>query len=379
VSETARTNRQTLPAADELQRQVLDQLIDERAQLTYARESGLRVDEVEIDRAVAAVAGQNQLTVPQLRERMRADGIDYTRYRDNLRDQILLDRVRERELRSRVKVTDADIQNWLGEQRAKAGLAAEYNVAQILIAVPESASPTEIAARRARAVALLQRLHGGEDFGSLVREASDGPKDVGGQLGMRSASRLPDLFVEAVAPLQPGEVAPQVVRSGAGFHVLKLIARRDADLRITQQHARHILIKPGQRITEAAAIARLAGFKRDIEGGKARFDDLARRFSEDGSAPGGGDLGWSSPGQFVPEFERPLNQLAKGAISDPVVSRFGVHLIQLLESREVRLDARAQREAARNALREQRQDEAYNEWSREVRARAYVEMREAPQ
>ena len=379
VEENARNSRAQLPAADELRRQVLDQLIDERAQLGFARESGVRVDEVEVDRAMAAVAAQNQLTVAQMRERMRAEGVDAARFRETLRDQIMLDRIRDREMQGRVKVSDSDIQNWLGEQRAKAGLATEYNIAQILVAVPESTSATETAARRAVAVSLLQRLRAGEDFARLVREVSDGAKDNGGQIGLRSATRLPDLFVDAVSPLRPGEIAPQVVRSGAGFHVLKLVERKDADLRITQQHARHILIKPGPRTSETAAITRLAGFKRDIEAGRARFEDLARRFSEDGSAASGGDLGWASPGQFVPEFERVLDNLAKGAIAEPLVSRFGVHLIQLLERREVKLDARQQREAARNALREQRQDEAMTEWAREVRSRAYVELREAPQ
>jgi peptidyl-prolyl cis-trans isomerase SurA len=379
VEENARNSRAQLPAADELRRQVLDQLIDERAQLGYARESGVRVDEVEIDRAVAAVAAQNQLTPAQLRERMRSEGVDIGRFREALRDQITLDRIREREMQGRVKVSDNDIQNWLAEQRTKAGLSTEYNIAQILVAVPEGVSGAEAAKRRAIAISALQRLRAGEDFARLVRELSDGSRDNGGQIGMRSAARLPDLFVEAVSPLRVGEVAPQVVRSGAGFHVLKLIERKDADLRIVQQHARHILIKPGTRTSERAAITRLAGFKRDIEAGKARFDDLARRFSEDGSAANGGDLGWASPGQFVPEFERALDVLDKGDISEPLVSRFGVHLIQLLERREVKLDARQQREAARSALREQRQEEAMTEWAREVRSRAYVELREAPQ
>jgi peptidyl-prolyl cis-trans isomerase SurA len=368
-----------LPPRDELQRQVLDQLIDERAQLAYARETGVRVDEADIDRAVQSIAAQNQLTLPQMRERMRAEGIDYLRLRDNLRDQMLLERVREREVQSRIRITDTEIENWLAAQRAKAGLSTEYNIAQILVSVPEGASPPELAQRRSIAVHALQRLRAGENFGALVSELSDASKDKGGAIGLRPAARLPDVFVEAVAPLKPGEVAPQVVRSGAGFHVLKLLERKDANLSVTETHARHILLRPGPALTQDAAMARLIGYKRDIEAGRARFEDLARRYSEDGSASAGGDLGWAGPGRYVPEFEQALAELKPGQLSEPVTSRFGVHLIQLLEVRQTELDARQQREAARTALKEDKYEGAYNEWARETRARAYVEMREPPQ
>ncbi|MFM2065127.1 MAG: hypothetical protein RLZZ584_36 [Pseudomonadota bacterium] len=376
--EESRRSRQP-PSREELQRQLLDQLIDERAQLSYARETGTRVDELELDRAVANIAAQNQITTEQLRERLRKEGMDYQRFRGNLRDQVLLERVREREVQSRLRVSDTEIENWLQSERDKAGLANEYNIAQILIPVADGASPAETAERRAQAVRALQRLHGGEAFVALVKELSQGGKERGGELGLRPASRLPDVFVEAVRPLKAGEVAPQVLRTGAGFHVLKLIERKDAGLSITQNRARHILLRPTNELSPELATRRLAAYKRDVEAGKARFDDLARRFSDDGSAPAGGDLGWAGPGQFVPEFEQALNELQPGGVSDPVVSRFGVHLIQLIERRRITLDAREQREAARNALREQKYEEAYNEWAREVRARAYVELREPPQ
>lgn len=378
--EQEETKRGTqLPPRDELQRQVLDQLIDERAQLAYARETGVRVDDTDVDRAVQSIAAQNQITLAQMRERMKAEGYDYLRLRDNLRDQMLLERVREREVQSRIRITDTEIENWLAGQRAKAGLSTEYNIGQILIAVPEGAAPAELAQRRALALTALQRLHAGESFPQLVKELSDASKDNGGALGLRAASRLPDVFVDAVSALKPGEVAPQVVRSGAGFHVLKLIERKEANLSITETHARHILLRPGPALSQDAAMARLLGYKRDIEGARARFEDLAKRYSEDGSAAAGGDLGWAGPGRYVPEFEQVLSGLEPGQISDPIVSRFGVHLIQLLERRQTQLDARQQREAARTALKEEKYDAAYAEWSRETRARAYVEMREPPQ
>lgn len=367
-----------LPPRDELQRQVLDQLIDERAQLAYARETGVRVDEPDIDRAVQSIAAQNQLTVAQMRERMKAEGFDYLRLRENLRDQMLLERVREREVQSRIRITDTEIENWLAAQREKAGLSTEYNVAQILITVPEGAAPAELARRRALAVTALQRLRAGEDFSRLVTELSEASKDKGGALGLRPAARLPDVFVEAVAPLKAGEVAPQVVRSGAGFHVLKLVERKDANLSITETHARHILLRPGPALTQDAAMARMIGYKRDVEGARARFEDLAKRYSEDGSASAGGDLGWAGPGRYVPEFEQVLTALEPGQISDPVVSRFGVHLIQVMERREVALEPKQMRELARDSLREQRFEQAYVDWVRELRSRAYVEMREGP-
>lgn len=368
----------TPPPRERLLQETLDLLIDDRAQLSHARETVPRIEDVELDRAVAAVAAQNQLSVPQLRERLRAEGYDYPRFRDNLRDQMLLDRVRERDVQARIRITDSDIENWLAEQRAKAGLSTEFDIAQVLVALPENAGAAETAERRLRAVQVLQRLKAGEDFATLVREVSDGSKENGGALGLRRADRLPDLFVEAVTPLRPGEVAPQVLRSGAGFHVLKLLQRKEANLSVVQHRARHILLRPGPRLTQDAAIARLADFKRQIEARRARFEDLARQHSEDGSASTGGELGWAGPGQFVPEFEQALLALPAGAISEPLVSRFGVHLIQLLERRSVDLGLREQREAARNALREAKYEEAYQEWAREVRARAYVELRDPP-
>jgi peptidyl-prolyl cis-trans isomerase SurA len=187
------------------------------------------------------------------------------------------------------------------------------------------------------------------------------------------------LFVDAVKGLKSGEVAAQVLRSGAGFHVLKLVERHEGMLSVTQNRSRHILLRVSAELTQSAAIARLAQYKKDVEAGRAKFEELARRNSDDGSAAQGGELGWASPGQFVPEFEQALANLQAGEIADPVVSRFGVHLIQLLERRQVALEPREQREMARNMLREQKSEEAYNEWAREVRARAYIEMREPPQ
>jgi peptidyl-prolyl cis-trans isomerase SurA len=368
------------PVTEQMRQQALDSLIEERVLLTFARESGVRVDDAEIDRAVQSIAAQNKLTMAQLRERVAADGMDFPRFRANLRDQILLERVREREVGQRTRVSDAEIDKYLAERNALNARDSELNIAQILIPVPEGASPELLAQRQALAEAALARVRGGEDFATVARELSeDGNRARGGEIGLRPASRLPDAFVEQVRSLRPGEVSPTVLRSGAGLHVLKLIERRDTvGVRVTQTRARHILLRPSAQLSADLARQRLADMRAQIERGSNSFDSLARQYSEDASAAQGGDLGWVNPGAFVPEFEEAMNRLGVGGLSQPVTSRFGVHLIEVVERREVTLDAKQVREQARNALREQKYEEAYLEWVKDLRSRAYVEMREPP-
>ena len=380
IRDDAKRANQTPPAPAELRKQVLEALIDERVQVTNARETGPKLDEAEIDRAVANVAVQNQMTMPQLRARLQQQGLSYSNFRSNVRDQIAVERVREREVNQRIRITDAEVDALIEQRRAASGKAAQINVAQILVTVPESAGADVVAQRRARAEAAFARVSGGEDFAAVARDISeDGNKAQGGVIGMRPADRLPDLFVEGVKALRPGEVAPALLRSDAGFHLLKLVARQEsAAFTVTQTRARHILLRVSPQLLAEAAARRLGEFKRQITAGTRGFEQFARENSEDGSAAIGGDLGWTSPGNFVPEFEEAMNNLAINGISEPVVSRFGVHLIQVLERREILLDLKQQREQARNVLREQRFDEAYLEWVRDLRGRAYIEMREAP-
>lgn len=378
--EARRSNTTRLPDDRELRRQVLDNLIDERVILTNAREAGVKIDDAEVDRAVQAVAAQNQLTLPQLQQRLRQDGIEYSRFRGNLRDQMLVERMRDREVNSRIKITDKEVDDQVATL-AGSGTTVEYNIAQILVTVPEGATPQVVAEREARAKAALQRVRSGADFAATAKEFSeDGNKDRGGEIGLKPADRLPDLFVNRVKTMKVGEVTPELLRSGAGFHVLKLLDRKETTgLKVRQTHARHILLRVTPQLSADAARQQLAAVKRDIVAGTRRFDEVARQISQDGSAQNGGDLGWTSPGQLVPEFEEPMNALRDGGISDPVVSRYGVHLIQVLERREATADPKQLREQARNQLREQKFEEAYNEWVRDLRARAYVEMREPPQ
>jgi len=370
-----------LPPEDDLRRQVTDALIDERVIITSARESGVRIDEPEIDRAVQSVAQQNQLTMPALRERLRLEGIDYGRFRGNLRDQMMMERLREREVYRRIQIKDEEIDKVLAERRAAASADAELNVAQILVTVPDGADAAAVAARRAVAMAALARVRAGESFDAVAKQVSeDGNRERGGEIGMRPASRLPDVFVAAVQPLKPGEVTAEPLRTGAGFHVLKLVARKDnSEPTITQTRARHVLLRTSPQLNAEVASRRLSEYRDQIESGRRSFEDVARQYSEDGSAAAGGDLGWSAPGVMVPEFEEAMNALPINGLSAPVVSRFGVHLIQVLERRDVAVDPKQLREQARNVLREQKFEQAYLDWAKELRARAYVEMREPPQ
>jgi peptidyl-prolyl cis-trans isomerase SurA len=374
-----------MPSRDELSRIVLERLVSERAQLQLARENGIRADDITVDQAELSFARQNQVDLPELHRRLALDGVSRASFREDLRNQLLLSRLRDREVDQRVRVSAQEVEQFLREQQASPADASQVdlNLAQVLIAVPENASEPEVQALRAKADNALRRARAGEDFAVVAREMSQavGAETNGGQFGLRPAERYPQLFLDAVQGLPEGGVSA-VVRSGAGFHVIKVVERRQGGMpgaTVTQSHSRHILLRTGAQLTEAAARTRLAEYKRRIESRAASFEQLAREFSQDASSSRGGDLGWTNPGQFVPEFEESLNALQPGQIADPVTSRFGVHLIQLLERRQATLSARDQREVARNVVREKKLEEAFTQWTQEVRGRAYVEYREPPQ
>ena len=367
-----------VPPRSQLLREVLERLILERAQLQLARELGVTPDDAAVDQAVDNVALQNQVSLEELKRRLSADGVDYARFRADVRDELTLVRLREREVDSRVKVSEQDIDQFFRDRLAQAGAEPErIQLAQILVAVPESATADQVRALQAKAQRALDRVRAGEPFAGVAAEVSDAAdRAAGGDLGLRPVDRLPSLFVDAVRDLKDGALAGPL-RSGAGFHVLQLVKRsRDAAaLTVIQTRARHILFKSGPKFNEAQATAKLLEFKRQIVAGQADFAALARDNSEDGSAKAGGDLGWASAGMFVPEFEQVMNQLAPGQIADPLVSRFGVHLLQVMARREAPLSEREQRELARNLVREKKIEEAFILWQQEVRGRAYVEFR----
>jgi peptidyl-prolyl cis-trans isomerase SurA len=372
--------RRPLPDKNELTRQVLERLIGDRIQLQLANQSGIRIDDAAVDLAEQNIARQNQLGVAELRRQLLADGVSASQFRAQLREQLTLTRLRERELEPRVRVTELDIDQYLREAQSNSDPATrQISLAQILVAVPDGASDAQVATLQARAEALLSRVRAGEDFNNLARAASDAPdRSNGGQLGLRTADRYPTLFVDATRALAVGEVSA-LVRSGAGFHLLKVMERQDANLpptAVTQTRSRHILLRPSAQLSEAAARDRLLAYRAQIQAGQAGFAALARQHSQDGSAAQGGDLGWTSPGMFVPEFEQFMNRLAPGQVGEPLVSRFGVHLIEVLERRRVETSQREQREAVRSLLREKKLDEAYLLWAQDQRSRAYVELRE---
>lgn len=371
-----------LPPRNELTRQIMEKLIIERAQLQEAADLGLRVDDASMLQAEQAIAAQNQLSLEDFRRRVAAEGLDIERLRDELRSQILLQRLREREVEQRVKVSEAEVDDFIREQNANNADALELSLAHVLVQVPESASPQQVADLQAKAQQVADQARvAGADFAALARQNSDAPEGAsGGSFGWREASRLPPLFVDAMKGLPMGGVAGPL-RSGAGFHVLKLVDKRQGTapaFMVTQSHARHILLRPGPQLTQVAAVAQLERWRQQIVKGQATFEGLAREHSQDGSAPTGGDLGWANPGQFVPEFEDVMNALKPGEMSEPVVSRFGVHLILLEERRNRELDERQRREVARSMVRESKAEQTLQSWVQDVRARAFVEYREAP-
>ena len=365
-----------------LARDVLESLINRKAQLQSARETGIRVDDSAVDEAELAVARQNQLDPAGLRQRLVRDGLSVAQFRRQLQDQILITRLRERDVDARVRISDQDVDQYVREQKNSTDTSAqEINLAQILVVVPDNATQVQIDALQARAQRALDRARSGADFVTLVREFSDASDLAnGGQMGLRPANRYPPLFLESTRNLGVGEISA-LARSGAGFHILKVIEKNSANLpsmTVIQNRARHILLRPTAQLTEGMLVEKLKQLRARILTGQTDFATLARENSQDGSAAQGGDLGWANPGMFVPEFEAVLDRLTPNQISEPLVSRFGVHLIQLMERRNTTLSPSEQRETVRTILRDKKLDEAYAAWVQELRGRAYVELREPP-
>ncbi|MFL6691951.1 MAG: peptidylprolyl isomerase [Ramlibacter sp.] len=372
-----------MPPRAELSRIVLERLVSEKAQLQLAQDSGIRIDDLQVDQAEANFARQYDMDVPQFRRQLAREGVSFASFRQDLRNQLTLNRLRQREVESRVRVSESDIDQYIREQQGSADASAvELNLGHILVAVPENAGEAQVRELQAKAQRVLDRVRGGEDFAALARQFSDVPGAAasGGLMGLRPADRYPSLFVEAVRSVPAGGVA-NLVRSGAGFHVLKVVDKRQAGMpgvEVTQTHARHILLRTSAQMSEVQARDKLLDFKRRIAAGQADFGQVARDISQDSSAERNGDLGWSNPGNFVPEFEEVMNSLPPGQVSDPVISRFGVHLIQVMERRQAKLSDREQREVVRNLVREKKLDEAYARWAQDVRGKAYVEFRDPP-
>jgi peptidyl-prolyl cis-trans isomerase SurA len=365
-----------LPGREVLERQLLDRLVTSKVLAQSAKETGLRIDDTQLQRAIERIAQENKTSPEQFRKTMESQGIDFNRFREELRNEILIARLKEREVDSKILITDAEIDNYLKNEQSQTGKDEEYSLAHILIMVPEQASPEQIKAKRTVAEKALEQIKGGADFRQVSAGVSDAQNALdGGLLGWRTASRLPQIFVESVKTMKVGDVSP-VLRSANGFHLLKLVDKRgnESPVIIQQTHARHILIRLNEVVSEAEAKQRLNNLKERIENDTS-FAELARLQSEDASASRGGDLGWLSPGDAVPEFERAMNALQPGEVSDPVQTPFGWHLIQVIERRSEDMSKERQRLLARQSIRTRKADEAYQEWVRQQRDRAYVELR----
>jgi peptidyl-prolyl cis-trans isomerase SurA len=359
----------------------LEKLITEKALLQHAGEQGIDIDNNALSQAQERVAAQSQLSVEALRSKLAAEGTTWQSFQQNLKEQLILQRLAERNVPSRIRISDAEIDAVMRERmNARNNTNPNIELAHILIAVPEQATPAEINTLQAKAQNTLQRLQAGENFVDVAKDISNSSdKEQGGRMGLRPMDRYPTLFVQAIQNVSVGGLSA-VFRSGAGFHILKLINKENnQNMTVTETRARHILLRPGGQLSQNAARAQLVTFKRDLEAGRADFAKLAREHSQDGSAENGGDLGWVAPGVFVPEFEETMDKLQVNQISDPLVSRFGVHLIQVLARRDAPISERELRESARNVVRQRKYEETYDQWALEVRGRAYIEYRDPPQ
>ncbi len=366
-----------VPDQEILQRQMLERMILERAQLQLARDSGIRVDELQLDRAVQRIAEDNRMTLADFRSVLERDGIPFQLWREDLRDQILLSRLREREVEDKIHIGESEIDAFLEENKGQSSARNAYNLSHILVRLPDQATPERIQAARDKAEKARAEARAGGDFARLAASYSDASDALqGGAMGWRTEERMPELFAAALKGLKPGDVS-EVLRSSAGFHVIKLVDQRgaSADAPVTQTRIRHILVRTSETVSENEARRRLTDLRERIVKGGADFGELARVHSDDGSAARGGDLDWVYPGDTVPDFERAFQGLKVGEVSEPVKTPFGYHLIQVLERRTGEVSSDRRRAQARLALRERKSEEAYQEWLRQLRDQTYVELR----
>lgn len=377
VTQMLQRQKTALPDRDILERQVLERMIIELLQAQFARESGVRTDDAQLDKTILRIAQQNKFpSVAAFRAKLERDGTDFKEFREEIRKEMISVRLREREVDSRLVISENDVDNYLSNQARQSGKDEELQLAHILVVVPEQANADKILTYRNRAEQALAKLRGGAPFAQVAAGFSDAQDALkGGDIGWRPADRLPPLFAEALQQMKAGEVTP-VLRSPSGFHIIKLLDRRSKDtpVVITQTHARHILIKTSELVSESEAKLRLQEIKGRIDKG-ADFAEEARLYSEDGSAAQGGDLGWLSPGETVPEFEGAMDKLKVGQVSGLVQSGFGWHLIQVVERRNTDVSVEQKRQRARNAIRSFKSDEAFQDWLRQLRDRAFVEYR----
>lgn len=374
VTRNMRQQKINPPPAAELRRQVLDRMITDRVLFDIASETGLRIDEVQLDRAVDKIAEQNKLSQVQLRAALERDGVSMTRFREDIRKEMLVTRLREREVNNRVFITDAEVDQFQQQKGSRAD--QEYRLSHIVVVIPEGATPEQILARQRKMEAASRALAAGTPFAEVTARYSEGNDALnGGSLGWRAEGRLPPAFLEALTKLTPGQYTP-ILRSPAGFHILQLNEKRVRDNTeiIQQTFARHILVKVNELTSDNDAKNRITQIHERIQNG-ASFTEQAKLYSEDNSAKKGGDLDWISPGDTVPEFEQAMNALQPGQLSAPVRSPFGWHIIQVVERRTQDVTQERARARIRMELRARKADEQYEEWVRQQRDSAFVELR----
>ena len=368
-----------LPPRSVLERQVLERMIMSSILQQEASQTGIRISDAQLNTALERMAADSKMTVDQFRAAMKAEGIDYESFREKIRGEIQIARLKEREVDNKVTVSESEIDGYLRDEKNKpaASKDTEYLVSHILVLVPEGASPDEIAEKRKVAEDVVKKLKTGADFAQMAAAVSDGANALeGGSLGWRDPAKLPELFLDAVSNMRVGDIS-DILRSPNGFHIIKLVDKRGSatEVIVKQTHARHILIRLNEIVSENDALQRLTELKRRVELGGESFADLARQYSDDASAAKGGDLGWLSPGDTVPEFERAMDALKPGEISDPVRTPFGFHLINVIERRDEDLSEERQRLMARQAIKSRKAEAAYQDWIRQQRDKAYVEYR----
>ncbi len=365
-----------MPPDAELDAQVLERFINEKVQLQFAKEYGIRADEEVVNASLQRIAADNKMSMQQFAAALKKDGVTVEKFRDELKNEIVLNRLREREVESRVNVTDSEIENYLALAKTQGANQAEYQLAHILVLVPEQATPDQIETRKKRAEEAARQLKSGTAFGQVAAVFSDSNDAAqGGALGWRQADRLPTIYADAANKLKPGETS-DVLRSANGFHIVRLIEKRAGEQKsiVEQNKARHILIRVNDLVSESEAKAKIERLRDRIAGG-AKFEEIAKLGSEDGSAQKGGELGWVSPGETVPEFEAAMTKAAVNEVVGPVRTQFGFHLLQVTERRSQDVTTERTRQSARVILRERKADEAYQTWLRELRDRATVEVK----
>ncbi len=364
-----------LPPPAILEKQILERMITDRLQLQLASQTGLRIDDNQLDKTIERIAGQNKMDIPTFKKALLEDGIQYRKFREDIRNEITLARLREREVDNRINITESEIDSFIAMQSAS-NSTDEFEISHILIRAGEDTAPEDLKKLRVKAEDALAQLQTGKDFAKISASFSDAPNALeGGGLGWKSGSQIPALFLEALKPLKAGELS-SILRSPNGFHILKVTNRRggSSPLFVGQTHVRHVLIKFSEVVSEKDALTRIVSIKERLDNGE-KFEDLARQYSDDGSAKSGGDLSWVNPGDTVPEFEKIMNVLALGEISNIIKTQFGLHVIQVLERRNQDMTKEAARIKARQEIRARKSDEAFQDWVRELRDRAFVELR----